>query len=227
MATVITFEGIDGTGKGTQMELARDLFLSMGKKVLSLSFPRYDTFFGNEVGAYLTARDGVRADTVDGKSMALWFALDRWDTFRNISIDEYDVVVINRYVLSNAVYQSIRDIDLDKPDLIDFMIELEYEHFGIPRPDLCLLFDMDLSAANRNVSKKGFRDYIGGNGSDIYESVPDIQKRARQKYLDYAKKLDNVRIIPCMEDGRLKPIDTVFSLVKDVFAKEGLILPDA
>lgn len=223
MATVITFEGIDGTGKGTQMELARDLFLSLGKRVLPLSFPRYETFFGNEVGAYLTAREGIRADTVDGKSMALWFALDRWDTFRNISLDDYDIVLINRYVLSNAVYQSIRDIDLGRPDLIDFLIELEFDRFGIPRPDLCLVFDMDLSAANKNVGKKGFRDYIGGNGSDIYESVPDIQKRARQKYLDYAQKLENVEIIPCMEEGRLKPIDTVFSLVKEVFAKKGLI----
>lgn len=223
MATIITFEGIDGTGKGTQMDLAKDLFVSLGKKVLPLSFPRYESYFGNHVGAYLTGRDGIRADTVDGKSMALWFALDRWETFRDLSLDSYDIVLINRYALSNAVYQSIREIDLGKPDIIDFVVELEYKHFRIPQPDLTLLFDMDLSAANQNVGKKGFREYIGGNGSDIYESIPDIQKRARQKYLEFAGKLENVRIIPCMEDGRLKPIDAIFSLVRDVFKAESLL----
>ena len=223
MATIITFEGIDGTGKGTQMERTRDLLLSLGKKVLPLSFPRYDTFFGNEVGAYLTAREGVRADTVDAKSMALWFALDRFETFRSLDLSPYDAVLINRYVLSNAVYQSIRDIDLGRPDLIDFITELEFTHFQIPKPDICLVFDMDLSAASRNVGKKGFREYIGGNGSDIYESVPAIQRRAREKYLAYAQKLENTHIIPCMKEGKLLPIEDIFALIKEILKEEGVL----
>ena len=133
-------------------------------------------------------------------------------------MSDCDVLLINRYVLSNAVYQSIRDCDLGKPDLLDFILSLEHEHFGIPRPDLILLFDMDLEAAANNVDRKGFRDYVG-NGRDIYESIPAIQRRAREKYLAYAARLDSVSVIPCMEGGRLKSIDEIGALVDAAVAE--------
>ena len=214
MAVIITFEGIDGTGKGTQMENLEKKLLEKGLRVDSVSFPEYSSFFGTQVGNYLTAKEGVRADTVDGKSMALWFALDRFEHFRDWNPDSCDILLLNRYALSNAVYQSIRKCDLDKPDILDFVCELEYHHFRIPEPDRILLFDMDLEAASRNVSKKGFRDYVG-NGKDIYESIPDIQKRARNKYLEYASRLNNVSVIQCMKDGQLKSINEIGMLVDD------------
>lgn len=222
MALIIAFEGIDGTGKGTQMRRAAEQLRAAGKRVGHLSFPIYDSFFGSEVGKLLTGSDGVRADTVNGKSMALWFALDRYEALKNFDTSVYDVLLIDRYVLSNAVYQSIRDCDIDRPDLLDFVLSLEHEHFGIPRVDAYFLFDMDLEEAASNVTKKGFRDYVG-DGRDVYESLPDIQLRARNKYLEYAARLDNVRIIPCMENGKLKSIDAIGSHVDAALAQMGLL----
>ena len=221
MRRVITFEGIDGTGKGTQMERLAAALKARGLRVACISFPMYDSFFGAQVGRYLTGRDGVRADEVDGKSMALWFALDRFEAFQKADYSGCDVLLINRYVLSNAVYQSIRDCDIGRPDLLDFVLETEHEHFHIPRPDRILLFDMDLDAAAQNVVKKGFRSYVG-QGRDIYESIPAIQLRASRKYLEYAARLDNVSVIPCMaENGALKSIEDIGMLVDR--AVEGLL----
>ena len=221
MRRVITFEGIDGTGKGTQMERLAAALKARGLRVACISFPMYDSFIGAQVGRYLTGRDGVRADEVDGKSMALWFALDRFEAFQKADYSGCDVLLINRYVLSNAVYQSIRDCDIGRPDLLDFVLETEHEHFHIPRPDRILLFDMDLDAAAQNVVKKGFRSYVG-QGRDIYESIPAIQLRARRKYLEYAARLDNVSVIPCMaENGALKSIEDIGMLVDR--AVEGLL----
>lgn len=221
MRRVITFEGIDGTGKGTQMERLAAALKARGLRVACISFPMYDSFFGAQVGRYLTGRDGVRADEVDGKSMALWFALDRFEAFQRADYSDCDVLLINRYVLSNAVYQSIRDCDIGRPDLLDFVLETEHEHFRIPRPDRILLFDMDLDAAAQNVDRKGFRSYVG-EGRDIYESIPAIQLRARRKYLEYAARLDNVSVIPCMaENGALKSIEDIGMLVDR--AVEGLL----
>lgn len=221
MRRVITFEGIDGTGKGTQMERLAAALKARGLRVACISFPMYDSFFGAQVGRYLTGRDGVRADEVDGKSMALWFALDRFEAFQKADYSGCDVLLINRYVLSNAVYQSIRDCDIGRPDLLDFVLETEHEHFRIPRPDRILLFDMDLDAAAQNVDRKGFRSYVG-EGRDIYESIPAIQLRARRKYLEYAARLDNVSVIPCMaENGALKSIEDIGMLVDR--AVEGLL----
>ncbi|MBR0081395.1 MAG: hypothetical protein IJP98_01500 [Clostridia bacterium] len=214
MTKIISFEGIDGTGKTVQMERLRAHLEERGLRVLTLSFPMYDTFFGSIVGRYLTAKDGVAANTVDGKSMALWFALDRFEAFRSLDYSGYDVLLINRYVLSNAVYQSIRDCDLGKPDLLDFCLTLEHEHFGIPRADIDLVLDMDLEEAAGNVDKKGFRDYVG-NARDVYESIDSIQSRARAKYREYAERLDSIVFIPCMKDGKLEPIDTIAARIRD------------
>lgn len=212
---IIAFEGIDGTGKSVQMARLSETLQKRGLSVGELSFPMYGTFFGEQVGRYLSNKDGVPANTVDGKSMALWFALDRFEAFRSFDYSGYDVLLINRYVLSNAVYQSIRDIDLDKPDILDFCLELEHRHFGIPVPDLNLVLDMDTESAAGNVDKKGFRDYIG-NARDVYESIDSIQTRARKKYAEYASRVPNVALIQCSENGVLLPIDEIAKRIEAV-----------
>lgn len=187
-----------------------------GLAVATISFPIYSSFFGSEVGKLLSGRDGVRADEVDGKSMALWYALDRFEAFRSFHYHGADVLLINRYVLSNAVYQSIRDRDLGRPDLLDFVLELEHDHFQIPRADAHLVLDMDADNAAQNVDSKGYREYVG-NARDIYEAIPSIQQRARLQYVAYASRLDNVFIIPCMGEGnRLKSIAEIGRLIDGV-----------
>ena len=118
------------------------------------------------------------------------------------------MLLINRYVLSNAVYQSIRDRDVDKPDILDFVLTLEHEQLSLPRPDLYLILDVDLSAAQDNVTKKGYRDYVGDE-KDEYEKQDSIQIRAREKYLSFGERLENVKVIPCMEAGALLPIEAI------------------
>lgn len=215
MTKIIAFEGIDGTGKSVQMACLAETLRNRGLKVREISFPMYDTFFGEMIGRYLSAKDGVAANTVDGKSMALWFALDRFEAFKRLDYSDADVLLINRYVLSNAVYQSIRDIDLDKPDILDFCLELEHKHFGIPVPDLHLVLDMDTESAAENVDKKGFREYIG-NARDVYESIDFIQARARKKYAEYAQRIPNVHLILCTENGKLLPIGTIAKRIEAV-----------
>ena len=48
---------------------------------------------------------------------------------------------------------------------------------------------------------------------DIYEALPDIQKRARQKYIEYAKRMPSIHIIPCMEQNKLKSIEAIGKLI--------------
>lgn len=213
MTKIIAFEGIDGTGKSVQMDRLKQTLQGAGKSVLCLSFPMYDTFFGGYCGKYLSAKDGIGADSVDGKSMALWFALDRFEAFKSLDYTTYDYLLINRYVLSNAVYQSIRDCDIGKPDILDFVTALEHEHFKIPRPHLNLIMDMDTQDASQNVDKKGFRDYVG-NSKDVYEQLGSIQSRARRRYLEYASRLDNCKIINCMSAGELMSINDIAALVE-------------
>ena len=97
---------------------------------------------------------------------------------------------------------------MDKPDVLDFVLTLEHEQLKLPRPDLYLILDVDLSAAQSNVSKKGYRDYVGDE-KDEYEKQDSIQIRAREKYLSFGERLPEARVIPCMEDGQLLPIEVI------------------
>ena len=115
---IITIEGIDGSGKTVQYNKLLEGLRGMGYTVDTKSFPIYESFFGGQVGRYLSGEEGVYATDVDQKSMALWFAMDRFKAFEAWRDGEYDFLIINRYVLSNAVYQSIRDRDLDHPDIV-------------------------------------------------------------------------------------------------------------
>lgn len=163
---IITIEGIDGSGKTVQFELLTKGLQDRGFTVQKRAYPVYDAFFGEQVGRFLSCSEGVSASTVDQKSMALWFAMDRFMDFRNYRDGEADFLLINRYVLSNAVYQSIRERDISEPGsynsaFADWVFRLEYDVLGLPRPTLNLFFDVDTECAGKNVDKKGFRDYIG------------------------------------------------------------------
>ncbi len=219
---IIAIEGIDGSGKGVQYRMLTHSLAARGYSVANRDYPMYDTFFGSEVGKLLAGTGSVPADRVDGKSMALWFALDRWESFRDYRDGEADFLVINRFVLSNAVYQSIRDVDLDKPDIVDWVLELEYEHFGLPRPDVNLVFSVAAEAAEENVLKKGFRDYVGDK-KDVYEASHSIQFRAMEKYCEIAARFADVELIPCMADGRLMPVEDIAARVLAVLQKRKLI----
>ena len=219
---IITIEGIDGSGKTVQFDLLSSKLESMGYSVAKRAFPVYESFFGSQVGRLLSGADGIKATDVDQKSMALWFALDRWESFKNYTDGETDFLIINRFVLSNAVYQSIRDIDMGKPDIVDWVMELEYEHFGLPKPDLNIVFSIMPKTAEENVLKKGYRGYVG-EGKDVYESSHDIQLRAMNKYMEIAAKMQDVEVIYCMEGGRLKSIEEISKAVMAAIKSRGFL----
>lgn len=214
MAKVIAIEGIDGSGKGVQFKKLTASLEAMGYRVDARDYPIYESFFGAEVGRLLSGTGGVRADEVDQKSMALWFALDRFESFRNYCGSNADYLVLNRFVLSNAVYQSVRDRDADKPDIVDWVMELEYGRFGLPRPDVNLVFSVKPESAERNVAKKGYRCYVG-EGRDIYEASKGIQQRAMDKYLELAGRFSDIAVIPCMDGEGLRSVDAIASSVLD------------
>ncbi len=219
---IIAIEGIDGSGKGVQFHLLTKALANMGHSVALRDYPMYDTFFGAEVGNLLAGTGAVPADRVDGKSMALWFALDRWESFRDYRDGETDYLVINRFVLSNAVYQSIRDVDLGKPDIVDWVLELEYGHFGLPKPDVNLVFSIVPEVAEENVLKKGHRGYVGEK-KDVYEASHPIQSRAMAKYFELAARFLDIELVHCMAGGTLLPVEEIAARVLDALVKRNLI----
>ena len=106
---LIVIEGLDGAGKRTLPEGLRRAFEAAGKSVATLAFPRYGVSVHADVAAEaLHGQHGDLADSV--YAMAMLFALDRAGAAGDIAAlsTANDVVILDRYVASNAAYSAAR-----------------------------------------------------------------------------------------------------------------------
>jgi dTMP kinase len=182
---IIAVEGLDASGKTTQATLLGEAFEAAGRHVTHLSFPRYESFFGQRLRTLLDGNEATTANTLDPRSMALWFAMDRWDAVRNLQ--DTDVLIINRWTLSNAVYQGARAAANNPAQgeaVFDWVIQLETQVLGLPQPTVGVLLDISVEESMRRA-----RDRAGQHGStpDVYEAHTALLTASRQLYQRAAK----------------------------------------
>jgi dTMP kinase len=178
---LIAVEGLDGAGKATQVSLLAAALSTVD----IVSFPRYGTFFGRHIRALLDGHGDVSAETVDPRSMALWYALDRVQWAREHRHGSGGVVLLNRYTLSNAVYQSARAGD---PALFDWVLRLEFDELELPRPDVTVVLDVPPEVSQDRVAHRG-------DGDDVYERSAGLLARVRDGYLAAASRLPDVVVV--------------------------------
>lgn len=216
---VVTFEGIDGSGKGTQSELAVQKLQELGYKVLILDFPQYSDFFGKEIGYLLSGQGEVTANTLRSKDMSIWYALDRFKGFNDLNLDinsEIDFIILNRSTFSNMAYQTTRISDAEKEEFLNWLHQLEFEELGLPIPTKVFLFNITKDISDRNVKMKDARDYLDGQEQDVYESNGNMLEKAGENYLYLAKKYPDIfEKIDCLSDGDMLSIEEIHNLVMD------------
>ena len=222
--SIIAFEGIDGSGKETQCKLLAEHFRAHGKRVWIADYPRYDQFFGREIGKLLSGQDlGRSASTLDPKSMALWYALDRRSDYDRTSEQwlASDYVLLNRSTLSSMVYQSLRAADLEH--MLNWIEQLEFEELGIPRPDLFLVFDVSPKSSASNMQKKGVREYTASE-LDVYEGDPDLQVRSWRLYHELCRDRADAALVQCEgEQGQLLEKTVILNSVREILIKRSLL----
>lgn len=213
---IIAFEGIDGSGKTVQMSLFEEKLKSSGNEVIIKSFPVYESFFGKNIGQFLSGNEEVDANNVDPKSMSLWYALDRWKNFENFNYTDYDYLLLNRFTLSSAVYQTSRVKPELRHEFVQWIFDLEHSQLGLPSPDLYIVFDLNAETSKENISNKGFREYVGEK-ADVYEDSKDIMSNARKIYQELAEKNNNIVIINCLDSSnKMKTPDEINQIVMKV-----------
>jgi len=143
----IVLEGLDGAGKSTQLRLLQDFFTKNNIQSEFLHFPRFDApVFGELIAKFLRGDLGD-VQTVDPYLVGLLYAGDRNDaaiTIRNW-LKNKKYVLVDRYVYSNIAYQCAKLPPTERKALRKWILQMEYEYFGIPQPDLTLFLDVPLS----------------------------------------------------------------------------------
>ena len=204
LGKLITFEGIDGCGKSTQMRLLEQYLTELGVTVISTREPG-----GTELGKKIRSAllDGVEG-SVEPLAELLLYAADRAQHVRRVimpALAEGKVVLSDRFYDATTVYQGYaRGFDLT---LVSQLNELAT---GGLKPDLTLLFDLDVETGLMRTWERG--DETGGAGArpDRLDQEPvEFHERVRKAYLEIAaREPRRFRVIPAAG-----PVERTFELM--------------
>jgi dTMP kinase len=200
--TFITFEGIDGSGKSTQLRLLANFLKSKGCDVLLTREPG-----GTPVGNRLRAALLDAHEEVDPLTELLVFAADRAQHVRRVlrpALESGQVVFSDRYADATVAYQGGgRGFS---PELIAEIIQLATE--GL-KPDLTLLFDLSVAESNSRTRRRA-NDKQKGDRLDSEDA--EFHTRVLDAYLRLAREEpDRIKIV---ETGQ--PVELTHERVKEI-----------
>lgn len=216
----IVLEGLDGAGKSTQIRMLRQLFADRGVESEYVHFPRFDSpVYGQLIARFLRGEFGG-VQEVDPYLVALIFAGDRADAAPQIRqwLAEGKAVVLDRYVYSNVGFQCAKlPAGEERDRLADWIVNLEFGHNALPRPDLSLFLDVPFAFTERKLSEAregDDRDYLQG-GQDIHEASLQLQQDVRSVYLASASKDPSLRVVDCSDaSGAMESPEGIFAKIR-------------
>ena len=200
----IAIEGIDGSGKRTQIEMLADALASRAIECARVAFPRYEGFFGKMVAQFLNGEFGP-LDAVDPHFSALLYAGDRLESKPLIekALGEGKIVLADRYIGSNLAHQGSRARRQKRAEFLKWLKQLEYEIYDLPKEDLVIYLRVPAKQAQRLVSKKGAREYTKRR-RDLQEANLSHLVAAAEVYDELASQPNWVQIECAMAQAKGK-----------------------
>ena len=195
---LIAVEGIDGSGKQTQVQLLAQALTSRGHRVFTTGFPQYDSWFGIMVGQFLNGDFGP-IDGLDPRITALLYAGDRFERKGPIvaALDRCETVIADRYIASNLAHQTARVTPAKREEFRAWIEHLEYGIYGLPQEDLVLYLRVPPHAAQSLVARKSARSYTD-SAHDILESDLRHLQDAMDMY-DLLARRPNWKTVECFD----------------------------
>ncbi|MDP4264498.1 MAG: dTMP kinase [Bacteroidota bacterium] len=209
----IAFEGIDGSGKSTQVKLLRDRLKKEGHKVYA-TFEPTDSPIGSIIKNIFKHR--IEADH---RTIAALFAADRLDHLLNKTngilkkFEEGYTVITDRYYFSSYAYHSVHMS-------MDWVIEANSLSADLLRPDLNIYIDISPEISMKRLNN-------GRSSTELYETTENLYS-VRKKYLEAFEKLkekEKVSIIDGDQNAELISANIWKEFVKitkrqDIYARK-------
>ena len=205
---LIVIDGTDGSGKATQTAFLARALKKRKIKVRTIDFPQYyKNFFGEFLGRCL-AGHYKEFLSIHPKIVSVLYAADRFESKKQIEnwLVKGFIVIVDRYVSSNQIHQGGKIKNSGKRrDFMRWLEKMEYEIFGIPRPDIIFYLDIPVSISRKLLSSgfsKSKKKYLGGR-KDIAEKNVAHLEASRRSALKLVGELNNFVKIQCMKNGNL------------------------
>tara|TARA_B100000902_G_C27023737_1_gene770928 strand:- start:98 stop:691 length:594 start_codon:yes stop_codon:yes gene_type:complete len=188
---LITFEGVEGVGKSTQINLVLDWLKTKGFSTKLLREPG-STNFGEQIRELLLSKESnISAHT----ELLLMFAARSEMIKEHLSDSKEDFILCDRYYHASIAYQGFgRKLSLD---LINFLIK----GINCPTPDLTIIYDLDVKIGFERKANDVI-DRIESSGINFFEDV-------RKGYQQLAKDRSEVEILDAS-----KPIELISQQTK-------------
>ncbi|MCZ2100674.1 MAG: dTMP kinase [Chitinophagales bacterium] len=191
----IAFEGIDGSGKSTQVKKLTAHLRQQGHKVHA-TFEPTDSPIGKMIRSIFNHQmEG------DQKVIAALFVADRLNHLLNTTdgmLKKYEagyIVITDRYYLSSYVYHSIHGIDLE------WIIQANSMSADLLKPDLNIFIDIEPEVSMQRLLSS--RENI-----EMYENLTNL-KNVQKRYYEVIKKVENHENIQIVNGNQ--DIEAIFS----------------
>ena len=208
MGKLIVIEGLDGSGKSTQLELLQQNLKNANIDCRSVSFPAYESQSSALVKMYLNGEFGKKPDDVNAFAASVFYTVDRYASYKSVWGEYYNAggtVVSGRYTTSNAVHQASKLPEEEWKNFLSWLYDFEYNKIAIPKPDKVIFLDMPIEVSQKLLSKR----YEGDNSKkDIHESDTEYLDRCRKAAL-FTANYSGWEIIPCSENGNARTIEDI------------------
>ena len=218
---LIVIDGTDGSGKATQTALLAKHLRKEGRKVKIVDFPEYSAnFFGKFIGHCLSEQY-YNFIKVHPKIASVLFAADRFESKEKMDkwLKEGNVIIANRYVTANQIHQGGKiKSPAKRAAFIDWLGEMEYEVFKIPKPDVVFYLNVPHEFVLKLIKKRnitGSRSYLGKK-KDVHEKDKEFLMNSRRSALWLANREKNWIKIDCVQGGVL---ETPENIHKDIYEK--------
>ncbi len=211
---LIVIDGIDGSGKSTQINLLIRHLRKEGRRVKLIDFPEYySNFFGKFIGHCLSEQY-YNFVKVHPKIASVIYAADRFESKNKIEkwLKEGNIVIANRYASANQIHQGGKISNTKKREaFISWLADMEYGVFKIPKPDVVFYLNLPMTVVFRLIkerNKKSVRNYLGSK-KDLVEKDKNYMENSHKSALWLSKTQKNWIKIECMQGGELNTIENI------------------
>lgn len=208
MSKLIVLDGLDGSGKSTQLEALDRWMTANGIPHKQISFPDYAQPSSVLVRQYLGGEFGGTPDAVNAYAASSFYAVDRYASFKRFWQEDYEngtVILAARYTTSNAIHQMSKLEKTEWDAYLQWLPDYEYARLGLPAPDLVLFLDMPPEVSQALMTSR----YEGDESKkDIHERDCAYLLNCREAAL-YAAQHDGWMVVPCAENGKARTIEDI------------------
>lgn len=194
---LIVLDGIDGSGKATQTTLLAKNLKEHGYPIKIEDFPQYGKKSSGLVEEYLRGKYGS-AQEIGPYIPSIFYASDRFAASKRIrtNLGNGFIVVSNRYTTANLGHQGSKlRSKIARKKYFNWLFDLEYGFFRIPKPDLVIILDMPVKIARKLVGHRGRRQ-------DIHEVNRAHLEISRKIFLEVAREL-HYPVVECYDQDRI------------------------